>query len=137
MILDSDGNTVPDTVEFFLTDAAGLSGVEGSITFTAIGANGTSSPLLVFIYTCNNLAGAPLTNCVEQDGDISIQAATPTPVPPTPTATPTPAATACCLPPTGGSSDGASALPWLLAAAGVAAASAAAWAGIRLLRGRA
>ena len=142
-----------NTIRCSLADLTGLSGVESTIEFTAIGANGTSSALDVIIATCADDTGAPLT-CTATDGTINVQAPTPSPVPtavptaaptavptatpvgqtPTPvtgagTATPTPAG----LPPTGGDSS-SSALPLLLAAMGVATLTAGAWAITRLRR---
>jgi len=82
----------PDTVRIGLVDLLGHSGVEGSITFTAIGANGTSSVLDVVIVVCVDDFGDPL-NCADSDGLIAVSAPTPTPSPspsPTPSPTPTP-----------------------------------------------
>jgi hypothetical protein len=139
-----------DTIRCSLANLSGLTGVVSSITFTAIGADGATSPLALVISACTDTTGTDIT-CTPTDGTVNVQAATPTPAPtdtPAPTPTPagqtptpvgqTPAPTAGAgtatpggLPPTGGDS-GTSALPLLLAAIGIAALTAGAWAVTRL-----
>ncbi len=88
-----------DTVRFAWADLSGLSGVEGMITFDAIGSSGQSSALDVEVLICVDGMGADLT-CADSDGSIQISNATPTPGPsitpsPSPTVpppTPTPPA---------------------------------------------
>jgi hypothetical protein len=82
----------PDTVRYAMSDISGMSGVVGTVTFTAIGAAGTSSLLdLAFPFPCGDTIGNVIT-CTDADGQISVVASTPTPTPgpPTPTPTPTP-----------------------------------------------
>ena len=143
-----------NTIRCSLADLAGLTGVESTIEFTAIGADGTSSALALIIATCADDTGAPLS-CTNTDGTINVQAATPTPVP---TASPTPGPTAAptspgqtvaptavpatttpgALPSTGATEplgdSGSTALPLFLAAMGIAALTAGAWAVTRLRR---
>jgi hypothetical protein len=78
-----------DTVFCSTLDLAGLSGIEGTISFQAIGADGTSSVLNVIVITCGDEQGNPIP-CADQDGVINVLAATPTPTP-IPTPSPTPA----------------------------------------------
>ena len=82
-----------DTVRFALLDLAGLSGNEGTITFDAIGAGGTSSALSLAIPICGN-TDAENINCSGVDGLITVTTPTPSPTPtPTPTPIPTPTPT--------------------------------------------
>jgi hypothetical protein len=136
-----------DTIACSFADIAGLTGVEGTVTFTVLGVDGDSSPLTLSIQTCSDDTGAPIT-CTPVSGAVNVSQATPTPTAPpaTPTpvggtatpvgtagagtATPTPAG----LPPTGGDSGSSSTLPLLLGALGAAALVAGAWAVTRLRR---
>jgi hypothetical protein len=132
----------PITCSF--ANLAGLTGVVASLQFDAVGADGTSSALTVVVTTCSDEIGTDIT-CTPGNGLVNVQAATPTPVPtavPTaaPTAAPTTAPTAvpatitpAGLPPTG-SDSGSNALPLFLAAMGIAAVTAGAWAVTRLRR---
>jgi hypothetical protein len=143
-----------DTVRF--TGAAtppGLTGNIGTITYLAGATEGTSNLTVnVDAAACTDADTNPIT-CTGTNGTIVIAQATATPSPspspsPAPTSpgasptgtgaagsvTPTRSPTPAGLPPTGGSDDGSSSLPWLLAAMGVAGATAAAWATMRLRR---
>jgi hypothetical protein len=141
-------DVAPDVIRCSLANLTGLSGVVSTLTFAAPGADGTSSPLTVVISSCSDEQGNPIDPCTGVDGLINVQAATPTPEPtdtPAPTDTPVPgaatdtpvpgAATATpgTLPQTGGGS-GSGTLPLLLAAMGIAALTAGAWAITRLRR---
>jgi len=148
--VDTDADTeIDDGCPYVSLSSTNLSapGVDGDVLDIVFTAGGTPvlSPLTLTVSTCGDLLGAPLV-CAETDGSVDIQAITaspspsPTPVPTSPgatTAAPTagsPTATPAGLPQTGGDSDGSGSLPWLIAAMGVAAAAAAAWATMRLRR---
>jgi hypothetical protein len=134
-----------NTVAFSLADLAGLTGVEGTITFNAIGAAGTSSALTVVVTACSDETGTTIT-CTPQNSTVNVQQPTASPSPsPAPTASPTGTAgagtatptgspTPAGLPPTGGSDGDSSSIGWVLAALGIAAVAAAGWATMRLRR---
>ncbi len=149
-----------NTIRFSLANLSGLSGAVGTVSFVAVGADGTSSTLDVVINTCADDIGSNIT-CADTDGSINVQAATPTPAPtPVPTAaptspgattppggaTPTPVPGAATVTPAGvpssagdgsGGNGGMGTLPLFLAAIGIAAITAGAWAVTRLRRVRA
>lgn len=85
-----------DTLLYSMSNISGLSGVVGTVTFAAIGADGMSSPLDLVVTSCGDTVGDPIT-CTDADGQISVVALTPTPTPtpspPTPTPTPIPSQT--------------------------------------------
>ena len=104
----------------------------GTMTFTAIAANGTTSTLTPTIVTMADPEGTDDTSVTANNGTITIAQATPTPAP----ATPTPTASPAALPPTGGtSSDGSgSGFAWLLGALGLAVLAGGVWAVSRTRR---
>jgi hypothetical protein len=60
-----------DTVHFSLASLSGYSGVAGSVTFSAIGAEGATSPLKVLLQTCANVE-AEYIACSATDGSVTI-----------------------------------------------------------------
>jgi len=114
----------------------------GTMTFTAIAANGTTSTLTPTLTTIADPEGTDDTSVTANNGTITIAQATPTPSPtpsPSPapaTATPTPTASPAALPPTGGtSSDGSgSSIAWVLGALGLAVLAGGVWAVSRTRR---
>jgi hypothetical protein len=80
-----------DTIRCSFATLSGLSGVITTLTFNAIGGDGTSSALDLLISACTDTAAIDIT-CTPTDGNISVIAATPTASPsPSPTPSPTPA----------------------------------------------
>lgn len=88
-VIDATGCTVLPTggcnsefssVFFSIGDVSGLSGLEATATFQAVGEDGASSPLDLSLQTCKDHTGAQIA-CTAIDGAISIQATGPTPTP--------------------------------------------------------
>ena len=60
-----------DTVHFPMASLAGFSGPAGTITFSAVGAEGATSPLRLLLQTCANFE-AEYIACSATDGSVTI-----------------------------------------------------------------
>lgn len=60
-----------DTVHLSMASLAGFSGPAGTITFSAIGAEGAASPLRVLLLTCADFEGEAIA-CSATDGSVTI-----------------------------------------------------------------
>ena len=128
----------PGVVGVALFDAAGLTGVEATVTFTSTGTEGTAT-VTVEAEDAGDCQDATATNITCTGGSVSITIATATASPtPAPTAAPTatPVVTPKVVPALGGPAgdSSSSTMTWLLAAAGLLVISGAAWATARARR---